>query len=465
MIDLSAYRGRRVAVLGLGRSGLSAACALRAGGAELLAWDDKPAGREAAAAAGLPLADLASADWASIAMLVLSPGIPHSHPQPHPVALRARAAGCEILCDVELLWRARRQARFVGITGTNGKSTTTALTAHILATAGRAAAAGGNIGRAALSLEPLDGDGTYVLELSSYQLELLPETVFDIAALLNVSPDHLDRHGGLHPYVAAKRRIFAGQEGDQVAVIGIDDPHSAHVRAALAAAGRQRVLPVSATRPAPGGVSAAGGRLIDDLEGGAEEVLDLTGIATLPGAHNWQNAAAAYAVARAAGLAPEEIAAGLRLYPGLPHRQELVATVGGVRYVNDSKATNADSAARALASYDGNVYWIAGGLPKEGGIAPLAPLFPRVRHAFLIGAAAADFARTLDGRAAWTRCGDLATALALAHEMAQAERRPGAVVLLSPACASFDQWPNFEARGDAFRSMAQALAANAERAA
>ncbi len=465
MIDLSAYRGRRVGVLGLGRSGLAAGRALLNGGAEILAWDDSPTSRDAAAAAGLPVRAPADTDWTSIAMLVLSPGIPHEHPRPHPVVLRARAAGCPILCDVELLYRACPQARFIGVTGTNGKSTTTALITHLLTTAGRKAVAGGNIGRAALSLEPLGAGDFYVLEMSSYQLELVPTVAFEFAVLLNISADHLERHGGLHSYAAAKRRIFAGQGGNGVAVVGIDDPYASHIAAGLSAAGVQRVVRIAATRSAPDGVSACGGRLRDDTDGAGTDAIDLSGIPTLPGAHNWQNAAAAYAVARAAGLTPGEIAAGLRTYPGLPHRQELVATIRGVRYVNDSKATNADSAGRALASYEREVYWIAGGLAKDGGIGSLAPLLGRVRHAFLIGAAAETFARTLDGRVPWTLCGALDTALARAHAMAQAEARPGAVVLLSPACASFDQWADFEARGDAFRAGVRSLAAEAERAA
>ena len=464
MIDLSAYRGKRIAVLGLGRSGLPTARALQAGGADVRAWDDGEAARGAAAAEGIPVVDIARTDWAGTAMLVLSPGIPHSHPRPHPVTQLARAAGVPILCDIELLYRAQPEPHYVGVTGTNGKSTTTALIAHILTHAGRLAIPGGNIGAAALSLEPLGRDGVYVLELSSYQLELVPSAVFDTAVLLNISPDHLDRHGGLHPYVAAKLRIFAGQDDDNVAVIGIDDRYSAQIAEERGRIGAARVIPIAATRAAPGGVSGEGGTLRDDLDGENATECDLAPIATLPGSHNWQNAAAAFAVARVLGVPAGTAAAALATYPGLPHRQELVVTIRGIRYVNDSKATNADSAARALACYD-EVYWIAGGLAKEGGIAALAPLFGRIRHAFLVGRAAPSFAETLDGHVPWTIAGDLDSALAQAHAVAQAEGRAGSVVLLSPACASFDQWPNFEARGDAFRAGARALAQATERAA
>ena len=257
-------------------------------------------------------------------------------------------------------------------------------------------------------------------------------------------------------YIAAKRRIFRGQRRPQAAVIGVDDPPSRAILRELAAAGAQTVIPISAETGAPGGVYVLDGVLIDDMAGAAARVLDLAAIAHLPGRHNWQNAAAAYAAARCLGLAPAAIAAGIATFPGLAHRQELVATIDGVRYVNDSKATNADAAAKALACYD-DIYWIAGGVPKEGGIASLAPFFPRLRRAFLIGEASDAFAATLEGRAPCRRCGDLAQALAAARAAALEERRPRAVVLLSPACASFDQFANFEERGEAFRRLVQAL--------
>ncbi len=456
MIEVTAFRDEWVAVLGLARSGLVAAEALQQGGARVLAWDDAPPRREQAAAAGVPIVDLARRDFADIRALVLSPGIPHTYPRPHPVATRARAAGARIIGDIELLALSCRAARYVGITGTNGKSTTTSLIGHILQQAGRAVAVGGNLGTPALSLASLGADGIYVLEMSSYQLELTESLACDVAVLLNITPDHLDRHGGMAGYIAAKRRLFRGQRRPQTAVIGVDDAVSRDIAGELADAGAQTVIPISAETQAPGGVFVEQGVLIDDMAGAASRVLDLGGLARLPGRHNWQNAAAAYAAARCLGIPPAAIAAALASFPGLAHRQELIATIDGVRYVNDSKATNADATAKALACYD-DIYWIAGGLPKEGGIAALAPFFPRLRHAFLIGQASDAFAATLEGHVAYSRCGTLAPAVAAARAAALAEPKPGAVVLLSPACASFDQFANFEERGEAFRRLVQAF--------
>lgn len=453
MIDVTAFRHERIAVMGLARSGLAAAEALQKGGARVLAWDDTPARRDAAAARAIPLADLASADLSGVKALVLSPGIPSTFPAPHKSAARARAAGIDIIGDIELLALSCRAARYAGITGTNGKSTTTALLGHILKEAGLRVAVGGNLGIPALLLEPLGADGVYVLEMSSYQLELVKTLTFDVAVLLNITPDHLDRHGGMDGYVAAKERIFTGQSARQAAVIGIDDALCRGIAAKLAAAGG-KVIPISAETQAPGGVYAVAGQLIDDIDHTQIRVLDLATVARLPGRHNWQNAAAAFAAARCLGVGAAQAVQGITSFPGLAHRQELIAVIDGVRYVNDSKATNADAAAKALACYD-DILWIAGGVAKEGGITALAPYFPRIRHAFLIGAAAPAFATTLSGHVAFTQSGDLATALHQAHAAA----RPGSTVLLSPACASFDQFADFEARGEAFRRLVQPLQA------
>jgi UDP-N-acetylmuramoylalanine--D-glutamate ligase len=455
MIEITAFREQRVAVMGLARSGLAAAEALRRGGADVLAWDDSAEKRAEASARGLPVVDLANADLDKVATLVLSPGIPSTFPKPHPVAARARAAGIEIICDIELLARSQREARYAGITGTNGKSTTTALLGHILAAAGMNVEVGGNIGMPVLSLEPLGRDGIYVLEMSSYQLELTKSLVFDVALLLNITPDHLDRHGGMDGYIAAKERIFAGQTVRQAAVIGLDDEICKRIAATLGASGH-RVVPISAEHIAPGGVYVAGPNLIDDIEHQQAAVLDLATLPRLPGRHNWQNAAAAFAAARCLGVPTEIAARGIASFPGLAHRQELIATIAGVRYVNDSKATNADATEKALVCYD-DILWIAGGVAKEGGIASLEPYFPRIRHAFLIGEAAAGFAETLAGKAPFTRSGDLAMAVQQARAMA----KPGNTVLLSPACASFDQFRDFEARGDAFRRLVEAMKSEA----
>jgi UDP-N-acetylmuramoylalanine--D-glutamate ligase len=451
MIIVPAYEGKKVAVLGLARSGRAAAAALMTGGAEVLAWDDSEKTRSGIAAE-LPFADPARCDWHEIAALVLSPGIPHSFPTPHPAAVAARDAGVPIIGDIELLARAQPEARFIGITGTNGKSTTTALIGHILATAGQKVEIGGNLGPPALGLKPLDADGSYVLEMSSFQLELVDTLTFDIAALLNITPDHLDRHGDMAGYVAAKKRIFAGQHEGAAAVIGIDDEICRDLAAELRRGGKAHVVPISVRAAAPGGVYVDNGWLVDALDGTPRRVFDLAEAPRLPGIHNAQNAAAAYAVARRAGVAPETAIAGIRSFPGLAHRQELVDTIDGVRYINDSKATNADATEKALACYEA-IYWIVGGLPKAGGITSLVPYFRRLRHAFLIGNAAEEFAATLDGKVSYSRCGDLANALAAASDRARGEHVPDAVVLLSPACASYDQFPNFEVRGDTFRRL------------
>ncbi len=455
MIEVFPFAGYPIAVMGLGKSGMAAAKALLKSGAEVWAWDDDAGRRAEAERVGIPIVDLAKKDLKGATTLVLSPGIPHTHPRPHRVAARARAAGLEIICDVELLGRSQPAAAYVGVTGTNGKSTTTALIGHVLSLAGRPVQVGGNLGTPALELEPLDEGGIYVLEMSSYQLELTLSITFDVGVLTNISPDHLDRHGGMAGYVAAKRRIFHRQTAPRTAVVGADDAAARGICEELLAAGEQIVVPISAERRAARGVYALEGRLIDDTEGKASEVADLGTIPTLPGRHNWQNAAAAYAAAKPMGVHPPVIAACLRSFPGLAHRQELIAVIDGVRYVNDSKATNADAAEKALVCYE-RIYWIAGGRPKEGGIEPLKPHFRRIVHAYLIGEAVAAFARTLEGAVPYTLAGTLDKAVAAASKAARG-KAGGAVVLLSPACASWDQFADFEARGEAFRVLVDAL--------
>jgi len=444
---MTPFAGQRVAVMGLGRAGFAAALRLRDWGARVTAWDDGEDARLRAAEAGLALADPAAGIDADA--LLLSPGIPHTHPAPHPAAAAARAAGVPILCDVEFLFRAVRasgsEARFVGVTGTNGKSTVTALIHHILSEAGRTAEVGGNLGPPALGLKMLWHEGIYTLEMSSYMLERLAQMRFNIAIMLNISPDHLDRHGSMAGYVAAKADIFARQADGDTAVVGMDDADSASM--AQGRAGHLR--PISATTRHPGGVWSADGVLCDD-DG---VFCDLAEARALPGAHNAQNAAAAAAACLALGLPRTTIAARLLSYPGLPHRQERVAEIGGITYVNDSKATNADSAARALATYP-RLAWIAGGIAKAGGIESLAPWFGRIARAYLIGRDAPLLAETLARHGVpHVVMGDLAAAVTAAHADAAAP-----VVLLSPACASWDQFAGFDARGDAFRAQVLALA-------
>ncbi|MBU0726481.1 MAG: UDP-N-acetylmuramoyl-L-alanine--D-glutamate ligase [Alphaproteobacteria bacterium] len=450
MIDLSFLRNRRIAVMGLARSGIASVTALVAAGAEVLAWDDTAARRDEAAKAGATITDLANADWSTIDLAVWSPGIPHSFPAPHAAAKAAKAAGVALVCDIELLALANPQARFLGITGTNGKSTTTALIGHILKQAGIRAEIGGNLGMAALTLAPLGADGVYVLELSSYQIELLDKARFDLALLLNITPDHLDRHGGFDGYVAAKRRLFDRLAAEGAAIIGLDDAASRGMAAGLGRA----VTGISVEHPVAAGIYVEAGRLVDATQGSADTILALTDLTALPGAHNWQNAAFAYAACTALGVAREAIIAGIRSFPGLAHRQERVAVIDGVAFINDSKATNAEATARALACYE-RIHWITGGKAKDGGIDSLDAFFPRIRKAYLIGESAQAFADTLEGKVACRQCGtlDIATAAAAADA-----RGTGGVVLLSPAAASFDQFQSFEHRGDAFRTLVQALA-------
>src|SRR5882724_8360688 len=453
MIDLGVLKGSSFVVLGLARSGLATVRALLAAGIDCAAWDDNEAPRKQAAEAGVRLAEPSSIDWSKVTALVISPGIPNRLPEPHAVAVAARAAGKPIICDIELLARAQPEARFVAITGTNGKSTTTALIGHILKNAGMACEVGGNIGRGALDLAPLGAGGVYVLELSSYQLELLETFRAHVAVWLNITPDHIDRHGDMAGYVAAKEHIFDRQQPGDCAVIGVDDEYSRGAYAKIARRFRIGAVPVALDPPIAGGISFRAGMLVD-ADGYSADFSD---VPTLPGDHNAQNAACAWATCRWLRVTRDQIVAGLKSYPGLPHRQERVASVGNVIYVNDSKATNADATARALSSYR-NIYWILGGQAKEGGVAPLAPWFERIRHAFLIGEATELFAAQLEGRIAFSRCGDLKSALFAAHDRAQRESHGPAVVLLSPACASWDQWQSYEHRGDAFRAMARALA-------
>lgn len=419
------FVGQRFAVLGLGRAGLPAARALVAMGAEVTVWDDIASAREAAS--GLVVA---KPEMNGLTALVLSPGIPHHLPKPHPIAAEAIAAGVPVLSDADLLYRAVRAsgsaARFVGITGTNGKSTTTALLAHILTEAGIPNAAGGNLGTGALALPLLEADGVYVLEMSSYMLERLAALRFDVACMLNLSVDHIDRHGGMDGYAAAKRQIFARQTDADTAIIGVDDPLSRAMASSM-----PQAIHIS------------------------EHDASIADSATLPGFHNAQNIAAATAMARALGVADAAIEAGIRSYPGLPHRQEHVAHLFGAEWINDSKATNTDSTARALACYD-RVVWIAGGTAKEGGIEALADFFPRIAHAFLIGRDAPALARTLAAHhVAHTDVGTLETAVAASVDWLRSHREP--VVLLSPACASWDQFTGFDQRGDRFRSLVKGL--------
>jgi UDP-N-acetylmuramoylalanine--D-glutamate ligase len=459
MIPLTAFAGRTLAVFGLGASGLATCRALKAGGAEVVAFDDDARKAAETAAAGFAVADLRHTDWSRVAALVLSPGVPLTHPAPHWSVGLARNAAVEVIGDIELYCRQRRAvapaAPFIAITGTNGKSTTTALIAHVLAAAGFGAERGGNIGTAILSLEPPHRGHAHVIECSSYQIDLAPSLDPSVGILLNVSEDHLDRHGTLRDYAAIKERLVMGVQPGGTPIVGVDDNWGQAAADRIERAGR-RVVRVSVRRPLPDGLYVVGDRVMRAAGGTARPVAHIGGIGSLRGLHNAQNAACAVGAALALGLTEEAIQQGLVSFPGLAHRMEQVGRHGNVLFVNDSKATNADAAARALASFT-DIFWIAGGKAKTGGITSLVGFFPRIRKAYLIGEAADEFALTLDGQVPHAVVGTLDRAVALAAQDAGAAGLAEPVVLLSPACASFDQYPNFEVRGTAFRDLVLAL--------
>jgi UDP-N-acetylmuramoylalanine--D-glutamate ligase len=468
MIPVTTMAGRTVAVFGLGRSGRSTCLALRAGGASTAAWDDNAAARSAAEAAGIDLVDLASADWKDFAALVLAPGIPLTHPAPHWTVERAKAAAVPVIGDVELFARERAAhapaAPFIAITGTNGKSTTTALMAHVLRSAGRDAQMGGNIGVPILELEPPTPDRTYVVELSSYQIDLTPSLAPDVGLLLNITPDHIDRHGTFANYAAVKERLVASA---RLVVLGVDDGMTREgdpcmaVASRLEAAGKPVALFTRRRSSVTHAVYFEDGKLQRQISLGdcwclGEILTDLSQAQGLHGAHNGENAAAVFLACEWLELPHDEIAAGLKSFPGLAHRMEPVATLakpdgGEILFINDSKATNADSADKALAAFERDIYWIAGGRAKEGGIASLRARFPRLAAAYLVGEAAEELAGTIGSACPVAMSGTIEAAVAAAAEAALRSDAASPVVLLSPACASWDQFTGFEARGDAFR--------------
>ena len=442
--------GQRIAILGLGKTGQATARALRDSGADVSIWDDQ----NPINIPGCTLENPVETGLSGFDALVMSPGIPLTHPTPHPAVQLAQQRGVPIVGDIELLFRTQPDAPYLAITGTNGKSTVTALTAHLFESAGIGAGVGGNLGTAVFDIKRA-ANAPYVLELSSYQLDLCQTTRFQVAALLNISADHLDRHGGLQGYIQAKLRIFQRQTLSDFAFISIDDDHCRSVASALERSGQYNVIKVSALTPVSGGVSAVDGLLRFDNE--ETPLLDLKPLSsTLPGQHNWQNAAFAAGMARAMGLRRDQIIAGLKTFRGLPHRQELLGTTqDGVKFVNDSKATNAEASQWALNAYK-DIYWIVGGQAKEGGIDALMNQLDNLSGAYLIGDAAPAFAKALQtkGPRGLTshKCGTLEKAVAQAVK--DAREAGGGTILLSPACASWDQFGSFEARGDAFRALA-----------
>ncbi len=465
MIDLSAFRGQCVAVMGLGKTGLSAALSLSHAGVQVWAWDDNATSRLNAENIGIPIVDLNSVPLDNVNFIIWSPGIPHTYPTPHPIAERARASGVPIVCDIDVLCRVQDKADYIGVTGTNGKSTTTALIGHTLKEF-RPAQIGGNIGVPVLDLDPMEGEGTYVLELSSYQTELAPSFSPMGVVFLNITPDHLYRHGGLQGYIDAKKKIFSNPSMGQrkpIAVISIDTEDCFDIAEELEDDNVWTVIPVSTQKKLDKGVYVEDGQLYEVREEEPIFITDLKSFKHLRGQHNHENIACAYAVIRQIyGYEPQKIIEAMASFGGLPHRQFLVKTINGIPYINDSKATNADATARALACFR-RIYWILGGQPKEGGLNGLEDYMDRIEGAYLIGEAAPQFAEWLAARnVPFAQCGTLEVALAAAHLDAQMNRDAPAldgagVVLLSPACASWDQFKSFEHRGDVFSDLVHQL--------
>ena len=456
MIPATTFAGQDVAVFGLGRTGISTCRALLAGGARPHAWDDNEGTRDRAEAEGITLTNLNAADWSVFSALSLAPGVPLTHPVPHWSVKRAQEAGIEIIGDVEIYCRERKklcpEAPFIAITGTNGKSTTTALISHILESAGKDVQMGGNIGIPVLDLDGPAPDRLHVIEMSSYQIDLTPTLYPTVAVLLNLSPDHIDRHGTFENYAAIKARLLANAE---LSVVGIDDAPN---RAFAAQVQRQgHALAAISHDDKTADMHCTAGHLHRKGTDPSSPLADINGVVSLRGSHNDQNAAAAAAVTSFVGVSDGDIAAALRTFPGLPHRMEEVGRLDRTIFINDSKATNADSSSNALASFDSDIYWILGGLAKEGGIAGLRQYFPRIVKAYLIGEASDAFAETLDGVVDYSRCETLDVAIESATADAAQSSASQPVVLLSPACASFDQFPSFEKRGDAFREQVHAI--------
>ncbi len=458
MIDVSAFCGQRIGVMGLGKTGLSAAMALLRAGVDVWAWDDNQVSRNNAESFGIQPVDLNAVSLQGVDFIIWSPGIAHTYPEPHPVAERARDMEIPIVCDIDVLCRIQHHADYIGVTGTNGKSTTTALIGHTLKEF-KPAQIGGNIGVPVLDLEPMDKDGTYVLELSSYQTELSPSFSPVGVVFLNITPDHLYRHGGLQGYIDAKKKIFSNPPIDKrkpIAVICIDTEDCFDIAEELEEDDVWSVIPVSTRKALKAGVYVDGGLLYEVRDDESVFIADLNDFKHLRGQHNHENIACAYAVIRQVyGYEPQKIVAVMSSFGGLPHRQFMVRTINDIAYINDSKATNADATARALACFR-RIYWILGGQPKEGGLKGLEDYMNRIERAYLIGEAAPQFAEWLSkNNVPFVECGTLDVAVAVAHTDAQKNRphigTDGAgVVLLSPACASWDQFKSFEHRGDMF---------------
>lgn len=455
MIEATQYQHKTIFVLGLGRSGLAGVASLVKGGGKVLAFDDTPGKCEKAQALGATLPEMEAFDWATVDGLLLSPGIPHHLPQPHPLVAQALDAGVPLLSDFDILYEACPEASYIGITGTNGKSTTTALIYHVLKTAGKPVQMGGNIGQAALTLKPGGAEMIYVLEASSYQLELVRQIHFDVALLLNLREDHLERHGSMQAYIKAKERIFKAPD-QQICIIGVDDEDSQTLFKKKAAKPYKTLIPISGGNRVKGGVYGHNSLLSDWTGPEAAEVCSLMGLKKFLGSHNWQNAAAAYAAVKGFGVTGEDFLKACKTFEGLPHRQQEVGSLKGVHFINDSKATNLESAARALMTHQ-SIYWIGGGRLKEGTLPYLVNYMINVRHAFCIGESTDILVDHLQAQVPSLACHTMAEAVEKAYHKAREENLENPVVLLSPACASFDQYSDFEARGRDFMAQVARL--------
>ncbi len=482
MIRATSFAGKKVAVFGMGGSGIAAAHALIAGGAHVVCWDDGEAGRHRAVSEGFGTADLHQADWSQFSSLVLAPGVPLTHPEPHWAVQQACEHGVEIIGDIEVFARERQvlceTSPFIAITGTNGKSTTTALVTHLLRHLGFSAEMGGNIGQAILALQPPAPERVHVVEMSSYQIDLTPTLTPTVGVLLNITPDHIDRHGTLAHYAEVKERLL---KHASAAAISLDDKLTCSAAERFTDGHHLYAFTVGKEAGLVPRLYAIGQSLfVHETDGPyatSEEVANLAQIGTLRGQHNIQNALAALAAIKAlqdladnGGTALtaraknrplvwdiKRLAEGLASFPGLPHRMEEIGRLGRVLFVNDSKATNAEAAEKALSSFGGGIHWIAGGRAKDGGILSLKRMFPRIERAYLIGEAADEFAATLACHVPTLKCETLEKAVEAAATGASASRAPEPIVLFSPACASFDQYRNFEIRGEAFRNLVMAL--------
>jgi UDP-N-acetylmuramoylalanine--D-glutamate ligase len=465
MIEATFFCNKKVGVFGLGISGISTLSSLIAGGAKVIAWDDNASnnlqyGKSLQIPLDKILFNIQHLEWETIDYLILSPGIALTHPVPHPIVTLAKRLNIPIICDVEILWNNYPTTNYLGITGSNGKSTTTSLINHIFKSCDIPCQVGGNIGIPVLDLEPMDNNGIYVLELSSFQLDLIDKTTINTAILLNITPDHIDRHGSFENYVESKLKIFRRQKESDIAIIGVDCPMGEKVISTLNQRGYTgQIIRISGKRVLSEGISVVNEVLYYNYHS-KNLSFNLGNLQYIPGSHNGQNIAAAFTACITNRTNPEAIINAIKSFKGLKHRMQFIDQINNVIFINDSKATNAEAAEKALLTFD-NIFWIAGGKEKEGGIDSLKDVFHKIKHTFLIGEAQNNFAEALNKyQVKYTKCEVLQVAVEQAAKMAFAENLPNSYVVLSPACASYDQWKNFEIRGEAFCKYVQNIKNN-----